>query len=105
MNFKFLALLPVVALFGCGEPTYEECVREAVKDGKSNYGITVLIAVCDQEYKAIHPTAAARAEEAANPPGTEAAADAAVGAEPAANGSTADAAVAKHSDDAGDAGY
>jgi hypothetical protein len=48
MNFKFLALLPVAALFGCGEPTYEECVRRAVKDGGSEYGITLLTDLCDQ---------------------------------------------------------
>jgi len=74
---KFLVFLPVIFLFGCSEPTYEECVREAVKDGKSEYGINVLIELCDQKYLDADNNAAAEGAE-------EAAAAAAEGAEAAA---------------------
>jgi hypothetical protein len=46
-HFKSIFLLSVAALVGCGEPSYEQCIRDAVKDGKSEYGITVLTDLCD----------------------------------------------------------
>jgi hypothetical protein len=48
MRFGILLLMPITVLVGCGEPTYEECVREAVEDGRSEYGIQVLTDLCDQ---------------------------------------------------------
>jgi len=48
MRFGILLLIPISALVGCGEPTYEACVRDAVEDGRSEYGIEVLIDLCDQ---------------------------------------------------------
>jgi len=48
MRFEILLLIPLTALFGCGEPTYEGCVREAVEDGRSEYGIQVLTDLCDR---------------------------------------------------------
>ena len=48
MRFGNLLLIPISALVGCGEPTYEGCVRDAVEDGRSEYGIEVLIDLCDQ---------------------------------------------------------
>jgi hypothetical protein len=47
-HFKSIFLLSVAALAGCGEPSYEQCVRDAVKDGKSEYGITILTDLCDE---------------------------------------------------------
>lgn len=41
-------LLSVAALAGCGEPSYEQCIRDAVEDGKSEYGITILTDLCDE---------------------------------------------------------
>ena len=51
MRFEILLFIPITALFGCGEPTYEECVREAVEDGRSEYGIQVLTELCDRVEK------------------------------------------------------
>jgi hypothetical protein len=48
MRFGILLLIPISALVGCGEPTYEECVRDAVEDGRSEYGIQVLTDLCDR---------------------------------------------------------
>jgi hypothetical protein len=48
MRFEILLLIPITALVGCGEPTYEGCVRDAVEDGRSEYGIKVLTDLCDQ---------------------------------------------------------
>lgn len=45
--FRSISLLSVAALAGCGEPSHEQCIRDAVKDGKSEYGITVLTDLCD----------------------------------------------------------
>jgi hypothetical protein len=39
-----------MALAGCGEPSYEQCVRDAVKDGKSEFGIRILYNLCDEEF-------------------------------------------------------
>ena len=46
--FRSISLLSVAALAGCGEPSYEQCIRDAVKDGKSEYGITILTDLCDE---------------------------------------------------------
>lgn len=48
MRFEILLLIPITALVGCGEPTYEGCVRDAVEDGGSEYGIEVLTDLCDR---------------------------------------------------------
>lgn len=48
MRFEILLLIPITALVGCGEPTYEDCVRDAVEDGGSEYGIKVLEDLCDR---------------------------------------------------------
>ena len=48
MRFEILLLIPISVLVGCGEPTYEGCVRDAVEDGRSEYGIKVLTDLCDQ---------------------------------------------------------
>ena len=45
---RSILLLSVAALAGCGEPSYEQCVRDAVKDGKSEYGITILTDLCEE---------------------------------------------------------
>ena len=47
-NFRSISLFSVVALSGCGEPSYEQCIRAAVKDGKTEYGITILSDLCDE---------------------------------------------------------
>ena len=46
--FRSISLLSVATLAGCGEPSYEQCIRDAVKDGKSEYGITILTDLCDE---------------------------------------------------------
>lgn len=46
--FRSITLLSVTVIAGCGEPTYEQCIRDAVKDGKSEYGITILTDLCDE---------------------------------------------------------
>lgn len=46
-HVRSISLLLVTALAGCGEPSYEQCIRDAVKDGKSEYGITVLTDLCE----------------------------------------------------------
>lgn len=43
-----LITLQITALVGCAEPTYEERVRDAVEDSRSQYGIQVLTDLCDQ---------------------------------------------------------
>lgn len=47
-HFKSIFLLSVAALAGCGEPSYEQCIRDAVKDGKSELGIKILYNLCDE---------------------------------------------------------
>ena len=47
-NFRSICLLSVAALAGCGEPSYEQCIRDAVKDGKSEYGTKLLTNLCRQ---------------------------------------------------------
>jgi hypothetical protein len=42
------ALLFVAFLSGCGEPTYEQCIREAVEDGKNEYGMQLLRDLCNE---------------------------------------------------------
>ena len=51
MRFGILLCIPIIALVGCAEPTYEECVRDAVEDGRSEYGIQVLTDLCDRAEK------------------------------------------------------
>lgn len=46
--FRSISLLSVAALAGCGEPSYEQCIRDAVKDGKSELGIKILYNLCDE---------------------------------------------------------
>lgn len=46
MHCKLLTLAPIAVLLGCSEPSYEDCVRNAVDDGGSEYGIRVLTDLC-----------------------------------------------------------
>lgn len=46
--FRSISLFSVVALSGCGEPSYEQCIRDAVEDGKSEYGIKLLRVLCEE---------------------------------------------------------
>jgi hypothetical protein len=46
--FRSISLFSVVALSGCGEPSYEQCIRDAVKDGKTEFGIRILYNLCDE---------------------------------------------------------
>jgi hypothetical protein len=46
--FRSITLLSVTVIAGCGEPTYEQCIRDAVKDGKSEYGTKRLTNLCDK---------------------------------------------------------
>lgn len=48
-NFRSIPLLLAAALAGCGEPSYEQCIRDAVKDGKTEYGIKLLHMICEDE--------------------------------------------------------
>lgn len=48
-HLRSISLFSVVALAGCGEPTYEQCIRDAVKDGKTEYGIKLLHMICEDE--------------------------------------------------------
>ena len=47
-HFRSIWLFSVAALAGCGEPSYEQCIRDAVKDGNSEYGTKRLTNLCDQ---------------------------------------------------------
>ena len=47
--FRSISLLSVAALAGCGEPSYKQCIRDAVKDGKTEYGIKLLHILCEEE--------------------------------------------------------
>ena len=49
-HVRSISLLLVTTLAGCGEPSYEQCIRDAVKDGKSEFGIRVLYNLCDEEF-------------------------------------------------------
>lgn len=46
--FRSITLLSATALAGCGEPSYEQCIRDAVKEGKSEYGTKRLTNLCDK---------------------------------------------------------
>ena len=43
-----IVLLSVAFLSGCGEPTHEQCIREAVEDGKNEYGMQLLRGLCNE---------------------------------------------------------
>jgi hypothetical protein len=50
-NMKQLSgvvILSVAFLSGCGEPNYEQCIREAVEDGKNEYGMQLLRGLCNE---------------------------------------------------------
>jgi hypothetical protein len=94
MRFEILLCIPIIALVGCAEPTYEECVRDAVEDGRSEYGIQVLTDLCDRaEQEKLRESASGSATAAdAAAPADDAAVDPFAPATDAAAGADDDAA-------------
>ncbi len=48
-RLNIIAITSFVVLAGCSEPTYEQCIRDAVEEGKTTYGIQLLEGLCDRE--------------------------------------------------------
>lgn len=46
MHFR-VSVLVFALLAGCGEKSYEECIKDAVSEGKTDYGIKLLQGLCE----------------------------------------------------------
>jgi len=49
MRLEAILAVSLVLLASCSDGSYDECVKDAVANGKSEHGINVLVGLCDSQ--------------------------------------------------------